>query len=254
MREVNKNIISVVVSGTFLDINNRKINYRVQVNLPNCMDEWLLSNIVNRYLLEAIRNCKEYKEDGKLVNNDDYSLASSIDSAKIEYTNKKGEPLLLDTGKEPTFYGKSIFDCSYMELQDIATAFGLHEIRVDEDLDELKKNVVLAYLIRIKGIPENKLKEMSFYRYDKKRMNYYIEFSDMDKKQAIINKYVCADLEEFEEEEKVLNGFRDMSELFDAKENTIKKEIKKDKENKLDGMFDSKEDKSDNNNNKITTL
>lgn len=260
MREINQNIINVVVSGTFIDINNRQINYRVQVNLPNCIDEWLLSNITNRYLLEVIRNGKEYTPSGKLTDNKDYSLVSSIKSAEIEWTDRNGKNLIIDTGNIPTFYGKSIFDCSYMEIQDIATALGLHEIRTDETLEELKKNVVLAYLTRIKKIPEEDLKEMSFYRYDKKRMKYYIEFSETDKKRAIINNYQCADLEEFEEEERVLNGFRDMSELFDDKETITKKETsketsnKKDKESKLDDIFNSKEDKSDNNNNKITTI
>ncbi len=107
MRELNKNIINVVVSGKFVDINERKINYRVLVSLPNCIDEWLLSNIINRYLLETIKNCKEYREDGKLVTNEDYALVSGIKSARIEYTDKRGKSLLLDTGKVPTFYGKS---------------------------------------------------------------------------------------------------------------------------------------------------
>lgn len=261
MREVNQNVITVIVNGTFIDINSRQINYRVQVSLPNCIDEWLLSNITNRYLLEVIRNGKEYTQDNKLIDNKDYFLANSIKSAEIEWTDRNGKNLVIDTGNIPTFYGKSIFECSYMELQDIATALGLHEIRTDETLEELKKNVVLAYLIRIKKIPEKKLKEMSFYRYDKKRMKYYIEFSETDKKRAIINNYQCADLEEFEEEEKVLNGFRDMGELFDDKETIIKdkketvKETsnKKDKESKLDDIFNSKEDKS-NINNKITTI
>lgn len=255
MREVNQNVITVVVSGTFIDINKRIINYRVQVSLPNCLDEWLLSNITNRYLLEVIRNGKEYTPSGKLVDNKDYSLVNSIKSAEIEWTDRNGKNLIIDTGNIPTFYGKSIFDCSYMEIQDIATALGLHEIRTDETLEELKKNVVLAYLTRIKKIPEKKLKEMSFYIYDKKRMKYYIEFSETDKKKAVINNYQCADLEEFEEEERVLNGFRDMSELFDDKETITKKETsnKKDKESKLDDIFNSKENKSDNNN-KITTI
>lgn len=173
MRELNKNIINVVVSGKFVDINERKINYRVLVSLPNCIDEWLLSNIINRYLLETIKNCKEYREDGKLVTNDDYALVSGIKSARIEYTDKRGKSLLLDTGKVPTFYGKSIFDCSYMELQDMATAFGLHEIRVDDTVEDLQKNTVIAYLKRIKGLTDKQLKEMSFYRYDKLRMKYY---------------------------------------------------------------------------------
>ncbi len=236
MRELNQNIINVVVSGKFIDINDRKVNYRVLVSLPNCMDEWLLSNIINRYLLEAIKNCKEYVDEGKFIDNENYGLVSSIKSAKIEYTDKKGKSLLIDTGKIPSFYGKSIFDCSYMELQDMATAFGLHEIRVDDTLEELQKNMVIAYLTRIKKIPEKQLKEMSFYRYDKIRMKYYIEFDNFDKKQAIIGNYQCADLEEFEEGEKVLNGFRTIAELFDgAKESNpdiknIKEEEKRLKE------------------------
>lgn len=215
MREVNKNIINVVVSGKFTDINDRNINYRVLVSLPNCIDEWLLSNITNRYLLEALKNCKEYKEDGTLMDNEDYGRVASIKSVRIEYTDKTGKSLLMDTGKIPSFYGKSVFDCSYMELQDIATAFGLHEIKVDDTMEELQKNTIIAYLTRIKKIPESKLKEMSFYRYDKKRMKYYIEFDETDRRHAIINKYQCADLEEFEEEERILNGFRHMTELFD---------------------------------------
>ncbi len=58
-----------------------------------------------------------------------------------------------------------------MELQDIATAFGLHEIKVDDTLKELQKNMVIAYLTRIKKIPEKQLKEMSFYRYNKIRID-----------------------------------------------------------------------------------
>ncbi len=123
-------------------------------------------------------------------------------------------------GKLPlysNFLGRraDIFDCSYMELQDIATAFGLHEIRVDDTVEDLQKNTVIAYLKRIKGLTDKQLKEMSFYRYDKLRMKYYIEFDKFDKKQAILNNYYCADLEEFEEEEEALNGFRSISELFD---------------------------------------
>mgnify|MGYP001150762230 FL=1 len=96
--------------------------------------------------------------------------------------------------------------------------------------------MVIAYLTRIKKIPEKQLKEMSFYRYDKIRMKYYIEFDNFDKKQAIIGNYQCADLEEFEEGEKVLNGFRTIAELFDgAKESNpdiknIKEEEKRLKE------------------------
>lgn len=250
MRKVNQNIINVVVSGKFLDINDRKINYRVQVSLPNCIDEWLLSNIINRYLLETIKNCKEYREDGKVVDNESYGLISSIKSAKIEWTDKKGKSLLVDTGKVPSFYGKSIFDCSYMELQDIATAFGLHEIKVDDTLEELQKNMVIAYLTRIKKISEKQLKEMSFYKYDKTRMKYYIEFSKFDKKQAIINSYQCADFEEFEEEDKALNGFRDMGELFGETKDTSNKTAE------LKEKFEDKINDSDliKDNNKITTI
>ncbi len=59
------------------------------VSLPNCMDEWLLSNIINRYLLEAIKNCKEYVDEGKFIDNENYGLVSSIKSTKIEYIDKK---------------------------------------------------------------------------------------------------------------------------------------------------------------------
>ena len=53
------------------------------------MDEWLLSNIINRYLLEAIKNCKEYVDEGKFIDNENYGLVSSIKSTKIEYIDKK---------------------------------------------------------------------------------------------------------------------------------------------------------------------
>ena len=249
MRKVNQDIINVVVSGKFTDINNRKVNYRVQVSLPNCIDEWLLSNIINRYLLETIKNCKEYREDGKIVDNESYALISSIKSAKIEWTDKKGKSLLVDTGKIPSFYGKSIFDCSYMELQDMATALGLHEVRVDDTLEGLQKAIVIAYLTRIKKISEKKLKEMSFYKYDKKRMKYYIEFSETDKKQAVIHEYQCADFEEFDEEETVLNGFRNMEDLFGKTKNIP---------NKTTDFKEKTEVKTDNDlikdNNKITTI
>ena len=197
MRTINKNIISVVVSGDFVDINNRIINYRVLVKLPNCVDEWLLSNITNRYLFESIRNCQEYNDNGKFTKNEHYADIKAIKTARIEWTDKKGKSLITDTGQIPTFYGKSIFDFTYMELQDFATAFGIHEIKINGEVEELQKQAVVGYLTRIKKMTENDIRNMSFFKYDKTRMKHYIDFDEKDKQSAIVNKWKSADKEEF---------------------------------------------------------
>ena len=224
MRKVNENIISVVVSGDFVDINNRLINYRVLVKLPNCVDEWLLSNIINRYLFETIRNCQEYNDNGKFTKNDNYANIKAVKTAKIEWTDRKGKSLIVDTGQKPSFYGKSIFDFSYMELQDFATAFGIHEIKVNGEVEELQKQAVIGYLIRIKGISDEKIKKMSFFRYDEKRMKYYIDFDEKDKAAAVIRKYKCADLNEFEKQDYTnLKGRIKLEKIFDDEDNEEEK-------------------------------
>ena len=214
-RKLTKNIIKVICNGSFIDVNNKTIPYRVMVELPNCLDEWLKSNIKNRYIVRTIRQGKELTSDNKEVENKYYYDIRNVREINIEQTDKNGESAIIETDRIPSFYGKSIFNFNIGELQDFATAFGLHEIQTKGDIDVLRKDAILAYLKRVKKLKEEDIKSLSFYKYDKTRQKYYIEFSEEDKKSTIINNFINVDIEEFkEQDEEIEQGTKSIGDLF----------------------------------------
>ena len=237
MRKLNSNLITVVANGIFSDINSRNINYRVQLELPNCIDEWLVSNIKNRYILSAIMEGKEYINEKSTKENKSYLEVKEIKTINIE------EETIKDTGKTPSFYGKSIFDFSEREIQDFATAFGIHSITKSGNVEELRKQAIVGYLKTVKGITDEQLKEYSFYKYDKARMKHYFDFSEVSKDKVIINvkDFVSIDYErEFKNNDEVIEtGNKDIGDLFNSSKQSISNEnieiiknIKQPKDNK----------------------
>jgi hypothetical protein len=222
---LKKEIIEIIVKGVFVDIERKSMPYRVKIEMPDCIDEWLLSNI-KRYVLPTIKQGKELKGD-KLVDNKFYQAVNKINITEIE-ANNDGD-LRTYTQKIPSFYGKSLFDFTFSEIQDFAVAFGLHQIKTGGNLDELKKDAFLQYIKLIKNIDDTQIKNFSFYKYDKLRRKYYLELTDYEKRNFIINEHECVDIKEFEEQDKkILEGQKS---IFDI----IKPEIKntQEKDNKI---------------------
>jgi hypothetical protein len=174
-------MIEVIVNGIFEDSENKLKTYRIKLFMPDCIDEWIHSNIKNRYGLKSIQRGKEYK-DGKEIENKEYLKASKLISINIEETDEMGNNLIKVTNKCPTFYGRSLFTFTNIEIQDFATAFGLHKVKTQGSIENLRMDAFLEYLEKIKQIDENKVKQFSFYKYDKARRKHYIEISDEEKK------------------------------------------------------------------------
>ena len=220
MRKLTKNLIKVICNGTFTDINNRAIPYRVYVELPDCIDEWLKSNIKNRYIKQTIRNGKELLHNNKEKENINYYDIKEILSLFVEEINDRGESGIIITDKIPSFYNKSILDFNYAELQDFAVAFGLHDIPVDGSIDDMRKKAVESYLINIEKLPKDNLRDLSFYKYDRRTLKSYIEFSERDKKLLTIVKHLNRDIEEFSYREKIIKGERTLGDVLKKQLNT----------------------------------
>jgi hypothetical protein len=214
-REITDRIIEVIVNGTYEDAENKTRLYRVKVLMPDCLDEWLYSNIKSRYALKAILKGKEYR-DGKEVENKEYLKASRLLSLTIEETDEKGNDLLRVTDRRPSFYGRSLFTFTNIEIQDFAVAFGLHSIRTHGSIENLRMEAFLEYLRQLKGIDDRNLVQFSFYKYDKTRKKHYIEISEEEKSRIVFSRRECCDLREFrEQDEKIKTGHRSISELLD---------------------------------------
>lgn len=204
--------MTIAVNGVFVDINNNQVPYRVQVKMPDCIDEFLKSNIKSRYILYTLKQGKELKSDGKLVNNEKYQEVASVLTVVVEKNSRK----LLET--YPSFYGKSLLDLNEREIQDFATAFGLHDILAKiDDIDEARTKLVKSFLKNILKLEESKIKNLSFYRFDKARQQEYFEFSDNDVKEFTINTedFNCVDVEEFKEQDEVIKqGKKSVSDVL----------------------------------------
>ena len=190
-RQTTDKLIEVIINGAFVDVEKTIRPYRVKIEMPDCIDEWLLSNIKTRYALQTLRKGKEYqnqntnqttnqtekdKENTKEkssgnkneIENKSYLNASRVITVNIEEIDENGNNLIKITNKLPSFYNKSIFNFSYLQLQDFSVAFGLHEIKTGgESIETMRMNAFLEYLNKVKGIDENKIKQFSFYKYDK---------------------------------------------------------------------------------------
>ena len=232
LKNIKKNhIMQVMVKGEFKDINGRNIPYRTIIEMPYCIEEWLISNIKNRYILESIQKGYEYKEDKK-ERNLIYDGVEKVMTINIES--------IKDSGKEPTFYNKSIFDFNYSEIQDFSVAFGIHEINKEGTIEELRQQALFGYLKNIKGLTEEKIKQFSFYKYDKKRMRHYIEFDNNDKEIAVIKRYRNADVKEFEEKDIKTMDKRRLSDIMFEEDDIEEKETMEKMENKNNKIKDNK--------------
>jgi hypothetical protein len=219
MRNVTDKIIEVAVSGEFWNTEKHTVPYRVKISLPDCLNEYLLTNIKNRYIFRAIKNGMEYS-NGKEKENKEYYRVGKVKTYKIEFYDDNGESAVIVTDKTPSFYSKSIFKMSRNELQDFSVAFGLHKIPAAGDVEESRKIAFIEYLDKIKGINEEKLKTFSFYKYDTLRRKYYFEFTEEELENAKIHNHECHDLKEFaENDEKIASGKQSVLDLFGTKEN-----------------------------------
>jgi hypothetical protein len=194
-REVTPYLRNASVSGTFATDNGEQVKFKVVITLPDCHDEWILSNIKNRYILNYLKD----EGNSKKNNNEKYKEAAYIKTIKIDEESPENKL----TNKKPSFYGKSIFDFTYQECQDFAASFGLHAVEVNKSLDYLRKQCFIEYLDKRYDINDrqnktstnyNKSKDIktySFYKYDKIKNTYYIEIENKD--DYIIGEYFCAD-------------------------------------------------------------
>jgi hypothetical protein len=213
VRKTTDKLIEVIVNGTYADVENIIKTYRVKVEMPDCLDEWLMTNIKNKYILQTIKRGKEY-QNKKEIENADYLKASTVKSLNIEEIDENGNSLLKVTDKLPSFYGKSLFNFSYSELQDFSVAFGLHTIRNYGSIETMRMDAFLEYLQKIKGIDENKIKQFSFYKYDKVRRKYSLELSEEERNGFIIDRRECYDLKEFHNQDtRISEGNRSVLDL-----------------------------------------
>jgi hypothetical protein len=65
MRKITDKLIEVVVNGEFWNSENHLVPYRVKISMPDCMDEYMVSNIKRRYLFKAVKSGMEYIGEGK---------------------------------------------------------------------------------------------------------------------------------------------------------------------------------------------
>lgn len=173
------------------------------VKLPDCIDEWLLSNIKRRYIKRAIKEGKQLLPDGKEKANVGYTEINDVISVSLEETKSDGESAIETTEEVPSFYGKSIVDFSYNELQDFAVAFGLHDIPVYASIDKMRGKAVESYLLNVKKINKKTLEKLSFFRYDEKNQKVYFKFSNSDKEMLVISKHENVDINEYNNRNKV---------------------------------------------------
>jgi hypothetical protein len=177
-RNVTNNLIEVTVTGIFLTYDKKKINYCVRIKTPDCDDLFLGSIIKARYLKAAILQGKEYTANGETPN-DKYAYLSRIITMYVDMESIK----VLD--EQPSFYGKSLFDFDYTEIQDFAVAFGLSRIPTDGQLKTLRDFAFKEYVTNVLG---RKKEDFTFYKYDSARRYYYFDLDDETKKKFTIGK------------------------------------------------------------------
>jgi hypothetical protein len=218
VRKTTDSLIEVIINGTYTDVENNVKPYRIKIEMPDCIDEWLLPNIKHRYALNYLRKGKEFKND-KEVDNKDYLNVAKINVINVEEIDENGNNTIKTLNKLPSFYGKSLFNFTYFELQDFSTAFGLHSIReTGENIESMRMTAFLEYLDKVKGISGDQVKQFSFYKYDRTRRHYYLELNEEEKKNFIIDKRECVDLKYFEEQdERIKEGNRSILDLLDKK-------------------------------------
>jgi hypothetical protein len=216
VRKTTDKIIEVIVNGTYADVENNIRNYRVKVCMPDCIDEWIMANIKNRYILATLKKGKEFLSNGKEANNLDYLNVASVKRITIEEVDDYGKSLIVVTDRLPSFYEKSLFNFSFLEIQDFSTAFGLHKVQTTGSIEKMKKTIFLEYLEKVKGLSEAEIKDFSFYKYDKVRKTYTLELTDEEKNNFIIKKRVCLDSKQFDDEDiRIVNGNRSLLDLLD---------------------------------------